>query len=86
MEQQTEIRNNLPPGIAFEKHYFVKDIAALWGFSNDAVRRIFENEPGVIRIGRPEGLHRRKYFSIRIPESVMRRVHQKITRPLGRVI
>lgn len=86
MEQQTEIRNNLPPGIAFERHYFVKEIGKLWGLSGEAVRKIFENEPGVIRIGRPEGLHRRKYFSLRVPESVMRRVHKKISEPRGKII
>jgi hypothetical protein len=85
VEEQAGMLSNAPQGIAFEKHYFVKDIAELWGFSNDVVRRIFENEPGVIRVGRPEGLHRRKYFSIRVPESVMRRVHRKISEPKGKV-
>ncbi len=85
MEEQAGIPSNAPQGIAFEKHYYVKEISALWGLSADVVRRIFENEPRVIRIGRPEGLHRRKYFTIRIPESVLRRVHRKITQPTGRL-
>lgn len=85
MEEHPGMPSNAPQGIAFEKHYFVREISKLWRFSNDVIRRIFENEPGVVKVGRPEGLHRRKYFSIRVPESVMRRVHRKISEPHGKV-
>ena len=35
---------------ALEKHYRVNELAALWGLSAKTVRRMFANEPGVIRV------------------------------------
>jgi hypothetical protein len=71
----------VPANPAFEKHYTPKEIAKTWGFGVDLVRRIFESEPGVIRVGHGEQLHRRRYTSIRVPESVMRRVHRRLSEP-----
>ncbi|HZQ24916.1 MAG TPA: hypothetical protein VFA89_19165 [Terriglobales bacterium] len=76
----------LPPGAPFERHYSVKEIAQLWALSADIVRRAFANEPGVIRLSHPEGLHKRSYCTLRVPESVMRRVHRKLTQPTSRPI
>ena len=33
---------------AFERHYTVDELAELWGMSDDFVRRLFLNEPGVV--------------------------------------
>ena len=33
---------------ALERHYSVNVIAASWGLSGNTIRRMFENEPGVI--------------------------------------
>ena len=38
------------------------------------IRKIFVDEPGVIRLGHPGGPGRSQYFSLRIPASVVRRV------------
>jgi hypothetical protein len=53
--------------------------APLKGFSRPTVTRLFENEPGVIVIKRPEKLHKRSYRSIRIPHAVYERVLRKLT-------
>src|SRR4030095_12590147 len=44
---------------ALEKHYRVRELAALWGFSDNTIIRIFASEPGVIRL--ESGVGRRKY-------------------------
>ena len=62
--------------IAFERHFRPKDLAELWGLDESTVRRLFQDEPGVLKIGRAgrrDG--KRDYVSIRIPESVALRVH-----------
>jgi hypothetical protein len=50
----------------------------MWGVSPDTIRRLFEGEPGVLKIGNPKPFRRRKYVSIRVPESVVKRVHHKL--------
>ena len=62
-----------------EKHYTVQEIAELWAVSTDTVRRIFAHEPGVMRIGKPLTTRRRQYITIRVPASVFRRVHDRLT-------
>ena len=58
--------------------YTVAEVAAMTGFSRQTVTRLFENEPGVLVVNRPEKLHKRGYRSIRVPcavyESVIRRL------------
>ena len=63
---------------AFEKHYSVIEIAKLWALSEKTVRRIFEREPGVIRWSREETLHKRGYRTLRVPETVLHRVHRRL--------
>jgi hypothetical protein len=61
----------------FERHYSVEELTELWGMSDDFVRRLFLHEPGVIVFfkSRPG---RRVYRTIRIPESVVQRVHRRM--------
>lgn len=54
--------------------YTVGEVAELTGFSGRTVARMFENEPGVLILARPETMHKRKYRSIRIPRAVYERV------------
>ena len=67
-----------PFDLANEKHYSVIEIAKLWALSEKTVRRIFECEPGVIRWSREEKLHKRGYRTLRVPETVLHRVHRKL--------
>lgn len=62
--------------IALERHYTVPEVAELWGMSEKSVRRLFAEETGVLRWGTSETLRKRGYCNLRIPESVLIRVHQ----------
>jgi hypothetical protein len=44
------------------------------GMAPNTIRHIFRDEPGVIRIIRPERLNKRKYETMRIPRAVVVRV------------
>jgi hypothetical protein len=65
--------------LAMERHLDAKELAELWGISPKMVRTIFRNEPGVLLIGEPSGRVGRKlkrsYMTMRIPLSVVERVH-----------
>lgn len=66
----------------FERHYSVDELASIWGVSDDFVRRLFLNEPGVVVFFK----HRpgkRTYRTVRIPESVARRVHLRMEKPVA---
>lgn len=67
-------------GAHSERHYSVGRLAALWDVSPDTIRRLFRNEPGVIVIAN-QAAHKRRYSTLRIPESVARRVHRKMSLP-----
>lgn len=68
-----------PPKFAV-RHYTVAEVAAMWSLSPDAVRKVFENEPGVLVLG---GAHptrgKRRYTTLRIPEFVLERVHRRLS-------
>jgi len=69
-----------PPGTFAERHYTVAEIAAMWSLSQDAIRKTFHEEPGVLAFGSSESKRRRKYTTLRIPESVVQRVHRRMTK------
>jgi hypothetical protein len=71
MEQQSA-------AAALEKHYRVQDVMEMWHFSHAVVTREFADEPGVIRLSNP-GIGTRKYVTLSIPESVVLRVHLRLT-------
>jgi hypothetical protein len=63
---------------ATERHYSIQEIASLWNISEDGARRLFQDEPGVIELGQnKQRAGRRSYRTIRIPESVLERVHRR---------
>lgn len=62
-----------------ERHYAVIEVAQLWNLSPDKVREIFEHEPGVLVIGDRNPRHKRRYLTLRIPESVVARVHTRLS-------
>ena len=63
--------------VALERHYSVPEIAELWSISEKSVRRLFAGEGGVLEWGTAETLRKRGYRNLRIPESVLIRVHQR---------
>jgi len=61
-----------------EKHFSLTEIAEAWGLEEKSIKRIFENEPGVMVFARPTSKKKRKYETLRIPETVVNRVHQRM--------
>ena len=64
------------PSLATERHFTPKEVGELWSLDESTIRRLFQNEPGVLKIGkagRRDG--KRDYVSLRIPESVAARIH-----------
>jgi hypothetical protein len=61
-----------------EQHFTVDQIAEKLALSTDKVRRIFQEEPGVLKVGEPSRRLgrklKRRYYSLRIPESAVIRV------------
>ena len=64
----------MPPLWIFGFDFLIKMLKA----SPDMVSRRFEKEPGVIDLGAPERLHKRRYRVLRIPAAVLNRfLHKK---------
>jgi hypothetical protein len=63
--------------IALEPHYSVPQVAAMWHVSEKTVRRLFDGEEGVLRWGSSETVQKRGYQNLRIPQSVLIRVHHR---------
>ena len=62
-----------------EKCYSPAEIAEAWGHSADTIRKMFENEPGVQIMGNKQSTrHKRRYRTMKIPESVARRVWNRL--------
>jgi hypothetical protein len=64
-----------------ELHLSPGEIAERWNLSVDKVRKLFENEPGVLIIGNPQPRYgRRSYRTLRIPVHVVDRVHKRLVK------
>ncbi len=62
----------------FEYLFTPQELADLWKFDESTIRRMFIDEPGVLVFGREcrrDG--RRDYVTLRIPESVARRIYEQ---------
>jgi len=67
--------------LSVERHFSPAEIGELWNLSADCVRKIFENEPGVLAIGNAQPKRgKRSYTTLRIPQSVLDRVHRRMAR------
>jgi len=69
----------LETSVHIERHYAVTEIAEMWNLSPDKVRELFEDEPGVLVIGDRSPRHKRRYVTLRIPHSVLQRVHRRLS-------
>jgi hypothetical protein len=63
---------------ALERHYSVAEIAKLWNMSRQTLTKYFADEPGVVKHENAPSKTRRAYCVLRIPESVVIRVHTRI--------
>jgi transcriptional antiterminator len=77
------VQNTMQAALALERHYSVSEVAKMWALSERTVRRMFEDEDGVLHWGTIETRRKRGYITLRIPESVMLRVHRQRTRRAG---
>lgn len=57
-----------------EQFYTVAEAAKILKVSRDTVSKIFAEQPGVVDLGSPERLNKRRYRVLRIPHSVFNRV------------
>jgi len=64
---------------ALERFYSPEQIAEMWALSSHTIRRIFENEAGVLIIERPRLYGKRRHRTLRIPESVAQRVYNRLS-------
>lgn len=61
-----------------ERHFTAGEVAELWHLNVETVRRLFEHEPSVIVLQAPIGNGKRTYRTLRIPQSVLDRVHKRL--------
>jgi hypothetical protein len=54
-------------------------LAELWGVSTETIRSIFREEEGVLKIGKTGGKYKRGYVTLRIPDTVAKRVHMRLS-------
>lgn len=66
-------------GELIERYLTVADVAEKLQVNQETVRRLFQSEPGVLVICFPRK-GRRVYRTLRIPETVFRRVLTRFTR------
>lgn len=76
--EHREVERSHASDPALEKHYSVLELAQLWSLSEKTIRQIFCDEPGVVKWGHEEQRFKRGYMTLRIPESVVRRVHRRL--------
>jgi hypothetical protein len=65
---------------AIERHYTPREIGSLWKLHPSSIIRMFREEPGVLKIGKKSSKRgRRSHLMLRVPESVLQRVHRRLT-------
>ena len=75
--QKNPVQSDGLHSIALEPHYSVPQIAAIWHVSEKTVRRLFDGEAGVLCWENNETARKRGYQNLRIPQSVLIRVHHR---------
>ena len=60
-----------------ERRFSVSEISEIWNLSKDIVRRMFQNEPGVLVLGTRSSGRKRGYATLRIPQCTLERVHRQ---------
>jgi len=67
----------LPTASPLERHLTPAELAQAWQVDQTTIRRMFLDEPGVLKIGQREARGgRRSYVTLRIPEAVAERVYR----------
>jgi hypothetical protein len=62
-----------------ERHFTVAELGEAWCLAEDTIRPWFINEVGVLKIEHRLRKGKRSYTSLRVPESVARRIYRERT-------
>jgi hypothetical protein len=60
-----------------EKHYSCAELGEKWHLSSVTIRRLCEEHGGILIIDRPETMHKRRYRSIRVPQSTADEIYRQ---------
>jgi hypothetical protein len=65
----------LSADIAFERHYRISELAALWRLGRETIRKVVVSEPGVVKVrfGR-----KKVHTTYSIPASVAAKIHTRL--------
>jgi hypothetical protein len=67
-------------GVENEKYFDLSELAATWGLSVETIRKLFANDPGVVKMPSASGPKgRRRYCIFRIPSSAAARLHKRLS-------
>jgi hypothetical protein len=67
-------------GVENEKHFNLSELAATWGLSVETIRKLFADDPGVVKMPSASGpTARRRYRIFRIPSSAAARLHKRLS-------
>jgi hypothetical protein len=61
----------------FGRVFTPKELSVLWQLSENSIRRLFQDEPGIFTLGRTNSKGKRTYCTLRIPEHVALMVWRK---------
>jgi hypothetical protein len=63
-----------------QETFTVAEVASMWNLSDDTIRRLVTDEPGVVALGNDHPRGKRPRVTLRIPRQVMERVKRKRSR------
>ncbi|HLJ13442.1 MAG TPA: hypothetical protein VKV15_03025 [Bryobacteraceae bacterium] len=61
----------------FTRMYTPRELAELWQLSEQSIRRLFQDRPGVLKIGESNPRGRRGYTTLRIPAVVVEQIFEE---------
>lgn len=79
----TASRTAMSADTLLEQHFTVQALAERWALSTDAIRCLFEDEPGVLKMGDRQSGRKRRYVTLRVPETVAARVYRRLCNEQG---
>ena len=64
-----------------ERLYTCREVGDMWKLSHTTIIKLFRDEPGVLKLtGEGKTQRTRHYMTLRIPESVVIRVYERMSR------
>ena len=60
----------------FERYFTPNELAEFWRLDESTIRRLFQDEPGVLKIGEAGRRNKRDYVTLRIPASTAARFYR----------